>query len=238
MLYSNTSLEFIVSPFKQGFKLLPPNRKIHNNTNHTIQSLLQLPLNIIILDCESVIININENNAITCGFDSPKSALGKTICDTYHREAAKFSIQHDMLVKKTRRRFIKQEQCQRIDQVAFHCLTAKVPCYDQNNTLMGIIGFSLPMGFKIPYEAADALDCFVKLGLIGNQQLKIAPEIAPGNLLTQREHECLKFLVNGFSAKSIGKKLHLSPRTIESYTTSIKQKLGVRTKSELIEKLI
>lgn len=52
--------------------------------------------------------------------------------------------------------------------------------------------------------------------------------------LTQREIQCLKLLVAGHSARSIGAILKLSTRTIEFYIRNIKDKLNVRKVSEVI----
>ncbi|MGB7979050.1 MAG: helix-turn-helix transcriptional regulator [Chlamydiales bacterium] len=55
--------------------------------------------------------------------------------------------------------------------------------------------------------------------------------------LSPREKEVLAFLANGFPASYIKEKLHLgSVRTVESYISSIKNKLSCHSKVELIEK--
>lgn len=56
--------------------------------------------------------------------------------------------------------------------------------------------------------------------------------------LTQRQSECLFFLLRGYSYKSIAKILNLSPRTIEIYVESIKNRLDCCSKSQLIEKAV
>jgi DNA-binding CsgD family transcriptional regulator len=56
--------------------------------------------------------------------------------------------------------------------------------------------------------------------------------------LTRREMECLALTMLGKTAKFIAKELCLSHRTVENYLESIKDKLQVRTKPELIGKLI
>lgn len=55
---------------------------------------------------------------------------------------------------------------------------------------------------------------------------------------SQRETECLYFLVRGKTAKGIAQILNLSVRTIESYISNLKIKLGCYSKTELIEKAI
>ncbi len=52
--------------------------------------------------------------------------------------------------------------------------------------------------------------------------------------LTQREREVLVLLMDGHSNQEIGNKLHLSPRTIEKYVSSLLRKTGRNNRVELI----
>lgn len=56
--------------------------------------------------------------------------------------------------------------------------------------------------------------------------------------LTKREAECVFYLTQGNTAKQIGKKLTLSPRTVEAYLANIKAKLKCHTITELVSKII
>ncbi len=48
------------------------------------------------------------------------------------------------------------------------------------------------------------------------------------------ETKCLILLLKGYSLKLIADIMHLEPRTVEYYICSMKQKLKVKTKFELI----
>lgn len=52
--------------------------------------------------------------------------------------------------------------------------------------------------------------------------------------LTKREQEVLDLLTNGFSNAEIGSNLHLSPRTIEKYVSSLLRKTETNNRSELM----
>ena len=54
--------------------------------------------------------------------------------------------------------------------------------------------------------------------------------------LSQRQLDCLSFLVKGNTIKQIAKQLSLSPRTVEHYLEAAKDKLNCYTRAELIEK--
>lgn len=78
------------------------------------------------------------------------------------------------------------------------------------------------------------------LGVIGT--CIILPNVISNNKnltsnlsLTQRQLDCLLFLVKGFTMKQIAKKLSLSPKTIENYLENIKNKLNCNTRSELFK---
>lgn len=51
---------------------------------------------------------------------------------------------------------------------------------------------------------------------------------------TAREKLCTELLANGFSAKQIAEKVHLSARTIESHIKSAKMKLCCNKNAQLI----
>lgn len=52
--------------------------------------------------------------------------------------------------------------------------------------------------------------------------------------LTVREVEVLRLIVLGYTTVEIARKLHVSPRTIETHRAHIHTKLGVRTRAELV----
>lgn len=52
--------------------------------------------------------------------------------------------------------------------------------------------------------------------------------------LTQREQQVLDLLTNGLSNVDIGDKLHLSPRTIEKYVSSLLRKTETNNRTELV----
>lgn len=55
-----------------------------------------------------------------------------------------------------------------------------------------------------------------------------------GLTLTQREQEVLDLLTDGLSNIQIGEKLHLSPRTVEKYVSSLLRKTETNNRAELV----
>lgn len=59
-------------------------------------------------------------------------------------------------------------------------------------------------------------------------------ESDPLQRLTEREREVLGYTAEGFSSAEIGKKLFISPKTVDTYRSRIMEKLGLHHRSELV----
>jgi len=59
-------------------------------------------------------------------------------------------------------------------------------------------------------------------------------EAGPLEELSAREREVLMLTAEGYSASEIGKKIFLSPKTVETYRSRVMQKLGLSHRTELI----
>lgn len=69
-----------------------------------------------------------------------------------------------------------------------------------------------------------------------SQTYEIGPAF-PGLYLTQREAECVWQLSMGKTLRQTGDALQLSPRTVEYYVRRIREKLGCKTKSDVMQLL-
>ena len=233
--------------YLDGIRLIKPNlsqrydSSVLVDINLSVGELFQLPVNVVLLNQDSVIQNINESNAATVGFVSIHSALGKTIRSVYQSPAADFSIHHDKKVISSRHAIIEEEHCVRKDSTSFTCITGKMPWYDENNNVIGILGCSVALGLNDKQDIHASMSSFNKLGLLSSLH-------GPNNIftilnkhkifLTKRELEILRLTIRGLSAKTIAERIALSHRTIESYLENIKYKFSVTTKEALIEKIM
>jgi DNA-binding NarL/FixJ family response regulator len=66
-------------------------------------------------------------------------------------------------------------------------------------------------------------------------QARVESQSAPLESLSVRENEILCLVVEGKTSAEIGRSLHLSPKTVESYRSRMMQKLGVSDMPELIK---
>ncbi|HEU0012354.1 MAG TPA: response regulator transcription factor [Longimicrobium sp.] len=73
-----------------------------------------------------------------------------------------------------------------------------------------------------------------KLLLRGLKQKSEPGQDDPLSRLTDREREVLGYTVEGFSSSEIGKKLFISPKTVDTYRARIMEKLDLHHRSELV----
>ncbi|MTJ51254.1 response regulator transcription factor [Anabaena sp. UHCC 0253] len=70
-----------------------------------------------------------------------------------------------------------------------------------------------------------------------NGNISISTQVQNSQILiplTAREQEVLDLLTHGFSNAEIGNHLHLSPRTVEKYVSSLLRKTGTSNRAELV----
>lgn len=73
-----------------------------------------------------------------------------------------------------------------------------------------------------------------KLLLKGYRMAEEDGEANPLEELSEREREVLALTAEGFSSSEVGKKLFLSPKTVDTYRARLMQKLGLSHRSELV----
>lgn len=71
-----------------------------------------------------------------------------------------------------------------------------------------------------------------------NDKLKLTSKCIEHNVLTNRQIECLLYLVKGMTIKEISKEMNLAPKTIEHYLDAVKIKLNCHSRSSLIAKAL
>ncbi len=110
------------------------------------------------------------------------------------------------------------------------------PAFAQQALDAGAIGFVLK-------EFADVeLNRAVRAAARGEQY--VSPRVTAilesvrraitGNELTAREAEVLRLIALGHTSAEVGRKLHLSRRTVETHRARLHRKLGLSTRAELV----
>jgi DNA-binding NarL/FixJ family response regulator len=73
-----------------------------------------------------------------------------------------------------------------------------------------------------------------KLLLLGYKNVGEAAQPGPLDDLSDREREVAVLAAEGYTSAEIGKKLFLSPKTVDTYRSRLMQKLGMTHRSELV----
>ncbi|MCY9667038.1 response regulator transcription factor [Paenibacillus alginolyticus] len=67
------------------------------------------------------------------------------------------------------------------------------------------------------------------------ERLKHGENIGPYESLSEREKEVLSLIAKGFSNKEIAEQLIISVKTVESHKSNVMEKLGLKTRPELVK---
>lgn len=237
--------DLILHRFGNGIQLLKleknSKRSKTDSLNLNVRNILQLPCNVYFTEKNLVIASTNEITANLCGYDSVKSIIGKNVFSIGDKKSVYAAINNDKITMSSQKLLIRDEEIilPFNNLLIQQCLTIKLPWYDENGKILGIIGFSIVYGRD---NFAEALSEITQLDLL-NSSLKnphslLKNSLQIGNVtLTRRETECVKLCVRGKTAKEIGLLLGLSSRTVECYLENIKNKLNVTSKNDLINKV-
>jgi DNA-binding CsgD family transcriptional regulator len=83
----------------------------------------------------------------------------------------------------------------------------------------------------------DGADARTAVLLEAAQAPELAPLIADGYGLTQRERTVTQLVAQGASTDEIASRLYLSPYTVQDHLKAVFDKVGVSTRGELVARL-
>ncbi|OAI48535.1 hypothetical protein AYO45_00950 [Gammaproteobacteria bacterium SCGC AG-212-F23] len=171
----------------------------------------KLPYHLYIKNKKGTILDCNSYQAQSLGFKKSEDIIGSTGFDWLDADDAKEIEENDNNVIVTKTKKVVYENSRTESKKYFCAISFKFPLVNKLGTSIGVYGVS----FVLPKK-------FFRDSLYG---------------LTERQKDCLYYLAKGMSYKQIGKKIKLSPRTVENYLNAAKNKLSCSTRSELIDKL-
>lgn len=227
----------ILQPFKQGFKITPFRDNISLAQKSTVESILDNSFMVTMVDKTNTIFATNESSAEGHGHKSVIDAIGKSMADTFKDDSVVISNAVNKSIFLNGIKKITDEQLIRLDDTIINRFSVKAPLYNQNGSLLGLIGFGIIVN---KHSLLDYIESGINLGLFNSLhdlQTQAGSMQIDNCYLTKREKDILQLLVRGYSAKMIANDLKLSKRTVEYYLENIKSKLRVDSKSELIAKV-
>lgn len=233
---------FFVLPYRAGIKLVNP--KLVSKTNLTLYRLQDL------LDVEycSYATDIDHKNRImndiafeTCGYNSMRDAIGRSMSDIADKESAQRVFAYQKYTMQTEQMNYIEDEVILKNGSFFQSLNIIKPLYNLENKIIGIYGFTiLPEVHSVPQSLKKLSQlCLLNENKFYNDKLALFSELIKNRIyLSKREWECLEYLIRGYTMKTIAARMALSPRTIEFYILNLKQKFKANNKSDLLDIVI
>jgi len=240
----DTHPDLIVQPYLNGVRLI----KSMDGPVHfpSIGSLFAMPLIIYFVGFDAKYIDANYFTCLTNipgnqGYYSDNELKGTPLSSLFKNETVKIFNYHNHNLLSKKQLTIYDEQGSLLNDLMFSCISFKFPLFDAQDKIVGVFGISALTDRAVFKEAENlsiSLERIIQTGLISP-----AKNIIPGFHIndvyfSKQESKCLHLLVTGKTIKLIAQHMGLSPRTVEFYLENIKRKLNVKTKSELIEKVV
>lgn len=210
-----------------------PNQR--GKLSYPLNDLCAQPFNVYLLNKASQIQYINPAGLESNHFMSFKDAINKTVLDFIKKDNALFTLSHDKKVLTQHSKLLIEQDLYFQNGAIDPYITLKMPWFNEKNDLIGILGCSALLS-KQPI--AEFITQITRLGLINQRDFYRKENSKIKTHITNREKDCLRYLVRGKTSKSIANMLGLSVRTIEFYIENLKSKFDVHSKEELIEKAL
>lgn len=203
----------------------------------------QMPGFIGIHDMQSKIVLVNQSAAKIMGFKSADEVPGTRYADM------KCKASEDEESFEAQDKLIFSGKKKKVSFLSYHQYTdgwklilgEKSPLINEDKILVGLMSYWSDI---IKYNLVDISRFLInstrKFTNLNDKKFTylIEDSIDEQYCLSNRQLECLFFLIRGKSDKEIAKILHLSPRTVESYINEIKLKMNCLTRSQATEKAI
>jgi DNA-binding CsgD family transcriptional regulator len=244
--------EFMLAPHPHGIQICTPEAASSNRAVF-IKEILQLPMNVYFQLPGPIILKCNEQVLTTLfasshGYASPRDLIGlypEKICKRSCLDELKRD-DHQVLDSKQFMIFENDIVLQN-DTIHYPSLSFKFPCYWEENQPPIIFGICILYNNTLSSSAASlpqGLSILLKSGLLNMNSMQcdysalIRINEIDGIPITSQEAKCLHLAARGMAAKKIAKELNISFKTVERHFENLRYKLNVRSRSELIEKII
>jgi DNA-binding CsgD family transcriptional regulator len=169
--------------------------------------------------------------------ETTSSAIGKTDHDVAWHSSAHDFQENDKQVLTSGVTKLFVEEADTTFGYAMNMLSVKAPLLTASKQICGIFAVCFEYNKNNLVEATKVIN---KMGILNSSSMPFLQTLSIINNqeFTKCEKQVLYLLVYGKSARETGEILYRSRRTIEDHIVNIKDKLGCRTKSELIEKVL
>ena len=211
---------------------LPDNTLIHPDIESYLDSDC---IDVYWKDTAGHYLGVNEQFLRYVGVHSYDEVIGKTDADLIWAKHAPLVMKNDAQIVLTEQPKIFMEAGMAANVKVNNFLSCKKPLRLKSGKVIGTFGLSILVEDKNNINIAlEKVSRF-----IDPFNLRTMPLLAPTpHNLTQRQFECLLYLVKGMTVKQIATTLELSPKTVEHYLEAVKGKLNCFSRAELIAKAL
>lgn len=173
-------------------------------------------------------LDANDYLAHAAGFRKANDLIGCTDFDMWGNEAESIK-NNDIKILTNLKPLVFLESVTLKDESKMTALSQKAPLLSRTNKIIGLTVVSIIISINESNHLNERLQL---------SQQKPSFDSKDMHGVTKRQFECLVFLVQGMTMKEIGKKLSLSPKTVEHYIEAMKITLQCNSRIELIKKAL
>lgn len=234
----NLSDEFVIQRHLQGVRLVKPKQASLQAalTVMSLRDINQFPYSICITNKAHQLLTANDMLLKTAGLQSLKSSLGITVdavCPD-QQQVQKLIRNNDTVMQTSQYDFY-DETADLVTQERISPICLKMPCYDEDNQLLGTFACSVLANHHLTHLAHAITTISATFMLNTHLISRVMQHHINGVHYTKREIDIIKLIVRGKSMSEIGPLLNLSVRTVQNYFETIKIKAGVASKTDFIE---
>ena len=180
-LYKNGEYIGLLGTFQDVTDMYLSNQKTLESEKLLRTVVDNLPLNVYIKDLESRKVLVNKAECTYMGVKDPKALLGKSDFELYPPEVARASREEDLYVMDNGKPILGKETVSvRHDGSVTHFLSSKIPLYDSDNQIYGLMGISLDIS-DLKQKESELRD-LIKVSSLQNKKLVGFAHIVSHNL--------------------------------------------------------
>lgn len=217
----------MLSLFNQMASTMDPEEICNNSGFHP-----SLPMHVHCKDLKGRYIASNERVLLDAGFHNNEDDLyGRTDDDLdflNEGEAESFKAIDKFILTTEKTHFFTQSVTL-ADGITYIAMNHKTPLRSKQNNVIGVLSYGT---ITKPNYSAYFDPKYPMFNLLFSANSHLLESLSP------RQIDCLYFLVRGFTVKEIAKQISLSPRTVEHYLETIKDKFGCKKRPEIIDKIM
>ena len=207
-----------------------------------INEVMNLSCNVFFHNASHKVVKANDTMWHGFGLDSndvTSDISFEDICES--KEQALKVFDHDKQVMANNVMNLYDEEGDIKNYGSIRAVSIKMPEYNNtNNKIIGCFGSAVMLNNHTADEIAKQFSAMAKLLFINPMQIRnMIPGSAIDNIyFTRREIDIIRCIVRGKTMRETGMLLNIATRTVENYFAKIKCTIGVKSKSEFIDRVI